>query len=176
MKDWKYYAISEKQLNPKTVKVFDESMKPHYEFGGYEPELNPAYSIQESILAMVIDTQEALCVNAIKLWAREKGYDDVILMDEAKLKEIIRLGSAEYERLHGEDCDDGWIPCKERLPEEKINPITDDFYEYEVTFKQGTVTDIRHYKFGRGHWWNYGMLSDDCVVAWREHLEPYHEP
>ena len=75
-----------------------------------------------------------------------------------------------------EDCGGGWIPCKERLPEEKINPVTDDFYEYEVTFKQGDVIDIRHYKFGRWHWWNYGMLSDDCVIAWREHLEPYHEP
>ncbi len=81
---------------------------------------------------------------------------------------------ADMERL-AEDCG-GWIACKERLPEEKINPVTDDFYEYEVTFKQGDVIDIRHYKFGRGHWWNYGMLSDDCVIAWREHLEPYHEP
>lgn len=81
---------------------------------------------------------------------------------------------ADMERL-AEDCG-RWIACKERLPEEKINPVTDDFYEYEVTFKQGDVIDIRHYKFGRGHWWNYGMLSDDCVIAWREHLEPYHEP
>ena len=83
---------------------------------------------------------------------------------------------AENMQRSAEDCGGGWIPCKERLPEEKINPVTDDFYEYEVTFKQGDVIDIRHYKFGRGHWWNYGMLSDDCVIAWREHLEPYHEP
>ena len=86
-----------------------------------------------------------------------------------------KLQSENMERS-AEDCGGGWIPCKERLPEEKINPVTDDFYEYEVTFKQGDVIDIRHYKFGRGHWWNYGMLSDDCVIAWREHLEPYHEP
>lgn len=65
--------------------------------------MNPAYSIQKNIFAMVIDTQEAVCVNAIKLWAKEKGYDDVILIDEAKLKEIISLGTAEYERLHGGD-------------------------------------------------------------------------
>ena len=81
-----------------------------------------------------------------------------------------KLQAANMERS-AEDCG-GWIACKERLPEEKINPVTDDFYEYEVTFKQGDVIDIRHYKFGRGHWWNYGMLSDDCVIAWREHLEP----
>jgi hypothetical protein len=88
---------------------------------------------------------------------------------------IEELEASDMERS-AEDCGGGWIPCKERIPEEKINPVTDDFYEYEVTFKQGDVIDIRHYKFGRGHWWNYGMLSDDCVIAWREHLEPYHEP
>lgn len=86
-----------------------------------------------------------------------------------------KLQAANMERS-AEDCGGGWIPCKERLPEEKINPVTDDFYEYEVTFKQGDVIDIRHYKFGRGHWRNYGMLYDDCVIAWREHLKPYHEP
>ena len=43
----------------------------------------------------------------------------------------------------------GWIPCSERLPEEKINPVTNDFYEYQVTFKSDKVTDVRHYKFGR---------------------------
>ncbi len=88
--------------------------------------------------------------------------------------EALSAKLADMERS-AEDCG-GWIACKERLPEEKTNPVTDDFYEYEVTFKQGDVIDIRHYKFGRGHWWNYGMLSDDCVIAWREHLGPYHEP
>ncbi len=88
--------------------------------------------------------------------------------------EALSAELADMERS-AEDCG-GWIACKERLPEEKTNPVTDDFYEYEVTFKQGDVIDIRHYKFGRGHWWNYGMLSDDCVIAWREHLGPYHEP
>lgn len=99
------YSVPEVRLNPQTEKVIDDKGMPHFQFCGYEPEIsmNPAYSIQQNILAMVIDAQEAVCVNAIKLWAKEKGYDDVILMDEAKLKEIIRLGSAEYERLHGAD-------------------------------------------------------------------------
>lgn len=99
----------------------------------------------------------------------------VVLNKAADTIESLSAKMADMERS-AEDCGGGWIPCKERLPEEKINPVTDDFYEYEVTFKQGDVIDIRHYKFGRGHWWNYGMLSDDCVIAWREHLEPYHEP
>ena len=99
------YAVPEVRLNPQTEKVIDDKGMPHFQFGGYEPEMemNPTHSIQESIFALVMDAQEAVCVNAIKLWAKEKGYDDVILMDEAKLKEIIKLGSAEYERLHGED-------------------------------------------------------------------------
>lgn len=99
------YEIPKIRLNPQTEKSIDDNGMPHFQFGGYEPEMemNPAYYIQQNILAMVIDVQEAVCVNAIKLWAKEKGYDGVILMDEAKLKEIIRLGSTEYERLYGGD-------------------------------------------------------------------------
>ena len=26
---------------------------------------------------------------------------------------------------------DGWIPVEERLPEEKVNPVSNDFYEYQ---------------------------------------------
>lgn len=68
-----------------------------------------------------------------------------------------------------------WIPCSERLPEEKINPVTKDFYEYQVTFKSEDVTDVRHYKFGNGHWWNGPGIMDEYVTAWREPLEAYHE-
>lgn len=75
------------------------------------------------------------------------------------------------------DCG-GWIYCGDgkNLPEEKINPITKDFFEYQVTFKSEDVTDIRHYKFGRGHWWNGPGIMDEYVIAWRQNLEPYHEP
>lgn len=66
-----------------------------------------------------------------------------------------------------------WIPCSESLPEEKINPVTNDFYEYQVTFKSDEVTDIRHYKFGRGHWWNGPGTMDKYVTAWRPLPEPY---
>lgn len=95
--------IPKVKQNPQTVKTLDEDWKPHYEFGGYMPEcdMSGAYTITQSIIAKVADAQECACIEAIRIWAREKGYDDVILMDEAKLKEIIRLGSAEYDRLHG---------------------------------------------------------------------------
>lgn len=68
----------------------------------------------------------------------------------------------------------GWILCSERLPEEKINPVTKDFYEYQVTFQSEDVTDVRHYKFGNGHWWNGPGIMDEYITAWREPLEAYH--
>lgn len=105
MLDLKKYSVPEVKLNPQTVNTFGKDWKPHYEFGGYEPEydMSGAYTITKSIVAKVANAQECACIEAIRIWAREKGYDDVILMDEAKLKEIIRLGSAEYDRLYGED-------------------------------------------------------------------------
>lgn len=77
-----------------------------------------------------------------------------------------------------EDCGGGWIYFGDgkNLPEEKINPITKDFCEYQVTFKSDDVMDIRHYKFGNGHWWNFGECMDKYVIAWRQNIEPYHEP
>ena len=67
----------------------------------------------------------------------------------------------------------GWIPVEERMPEEKINPITEDFYEYQCTVKIGDFYDVRSYKFGRGHWWNGPGLMDRYVIAWMPSPEPY---
>ncbi len=66
-----------------------------------------------------------------------------------------------------------WIPCSERLPEKKINPITQDFYEYQVTYQNGDVKDIRYYKFGKGHWWNDAKVMDKYVIAWMPLPDPY---
>lgn len=67
----------------------------------------------------------------------------------------------------------GWIACGDRLPEEKINPVTKDFYEYQTTFQSEDVMDVRHYKFGNGHWWNGPSIMDEHVTAWRLPIEPY---
>lgn len=88
------------------------------------------------------------------------------------MEKLVRYEDLEEQR----EMKGGWIPCSERLPEEKINPITKDFCEYQVTFKSEDVTDIRHYKFGRGHWWNGSGIMDEYVIACRKNLEPYHEP
>lgn len=68
---------------------------------------------------------------------------------------------------------DGWIPVDERLPEEKANPVSQDFYEYQVTAKFGNVKDVRHYKYGNGHWWHGPGIVDQYVIAWRENPKPY---
>ena len=66
-----------------------------------------------------------------------------------------------------------WIPVSERLPEEKINPITEDFYEYQCTYHAYGIYDVRSYKFGDGHWWHGPGIMDDSVIAWRPLPEPY---
>ena len=68
---------------------------------------------------------------------------------------------------------DGWISVEERLPEERINPMTNDFYEYQVATKFGEIIDIRHYKFGRGHWWHGPAIVDKYVIAYQPLPEPY---
>ena len=68
-----------------------------------------------------------------------------------------------------------WIPVTERLPEEKIKPITEDFYEYQCTLKIGDYYDVRSYKFGDGHWWFDGCLMDGYVTAWMPIPQPYKE-
>lgn len=85
-----------------------------------------------------------------------------------------KLAAANMERSEAY-YNGGWIPVAERLSEEKINPITRDFYEYQVTFKCDDIEDIRHYKFGKGHWWNGQQVMDKYVTAWRVPISPYRE-
>lgn len=68
---------------------------------------------------------------------------------------------------------DGWIPAEERLPEGEVNPVSQDFYEYQVTAEFGNVKDVRHYKYGKGHWWHGPGIVDQYVIAWKERPEPY---
>lgn len=76
----------------------------------------------------------------------------------------------ELERLN-----DGWVPVEDRLPEEKVNPVSQDFYEYQVTAKFGNAKDVRYYRYGNGHWWNGAGVVDKYVIAWRENPEPYRQ-
>lgn len=92
---------------------------------------------------------------------REKGWDEAI---DAALDELRKIKAA-----------DEWIPCSERLPEDKINPLTRGYYTYPVTVTIGDdLVDIRYYKFGEGHWWNnWSINMDEYVIAWQPELEPW---
>lgn len=72
-----------------------------------------------------------------------------------------------------EEYNGGWIPCCEKLPEEKINPITKDYYVYPVTYRNENIEDIRYYSYGNGHWHHCLQIMDDFVVAWQPLPQPY---
>ena len=107
----------------------------------------------EKILEEII--KKSFCVEI-----REYESETVVLLDD--VEEILE-----------KHMNDGWIPVQELLPVEKINPVTKDYYEYQVTAKFGNVKDVRHYKYGNSHWWNGPGIVDQYVLAWKETPEPY---
>lgn len=77
------------------------------------------------------------------------------------------------ERPQGE-----WIPFGERLPEGKIDPMTNDF---ELVLCSTVWDVVRPYKFGKpighdkAHFWSGGGIMDDYVIAWMPLPEAYKE-
>ena len=63
----------------------------------------------------------------------------------------------------------GWISVKDRLPEEQINPKTNDF---EYVLCAMTFGDVRAYKYGRmdgntkAHFWKGLGIIDKYVTHW----------
>ena len=93
--------------------------------------------------------------------------DEIETVEEAVwLDEALAMG---IQALRKKD----WTPVSEGLPEGGINPITQDFYQYPVTFRNGDVYDVRYYKFGNGHWWHGAQIMDGFVTAWKDLPEPY---
>ena len=83
-------------------------------------------------------------------WNYAKGLEYAI--------EIVNQVAEEYK------SNDSWIPCSERLPEEKENPITRDYYVYPVMVDLGKRSDIRYYGYGDGHWW-HGLTKMDGLFT-----------
>ena len=77
-----------------------------------------------------------------------------------------------FDRWREEHGNCGWIPCSERLPEEKENPITRDYYVYPVMVDLGKRSDIRYYGYGDGHWWHGLTKMDGLVTHWMD-IKPY---
>ena len=64
-----------------------------------------------------------------------------------------------------------WVSVKDRLPEEKENPYTKDYQEVLCVLSTRFGTDVRVYKFGKGHFWN-GPTEIDRVIS---HWMPFPE-
>lgn len=121
-----------------------------------------------------------------------KGYEDTGVTPEqiyeidrlytekccelAVLSEKFRVLSVNYNEMleSTEKSNSVWIPVDVLLPEEKINPITNDAYVYPVTVNIGGITDVRYYSFYNGHWYNQGPQPvDNLVTAWAPRMTPY---
>lgn len=69
-----------------------------------------------------------------------------------------------------------WISVTERLPEEKISPMTMDYTEYPCVFDgRDGQREVRYYKFGKGHFWHGPGCIDEYVTHWAEPM-PLPEP
>lgn len=72
-----------------------------------------------------------------------------------------------------------WIPVSKRLPEGKIDSITNDF---EPVLCSTIWDDVRPYKYGKpighdkAHFWSGGGVMDNYVIAWMSFPETYKEP
>lgn len=60
------------------------------------------YSIERKIIAQIVNMSDRACVEAIYKWAERNGIDEVRLCDERKLREVLKLGFSEYQRLYGD--------------------------------------------------------------------------
>ncbi len=69
----------------------------------------------------------------------------------------------------------GWISVKDRLPEERINPLTQDFQNVICFCEFGGMpkhTDIRVYGFGKRAWenephfWHGPQIIDGVITHW----------
>ena len=107
----------------------------------------------------------------------DKRFDSVPMEQTTEIlllrKDLRDLPLVTPKQMSSSEIPNNWIPVSERLPKEEINPITEDFYEYQCTYHAYGVYDVRSYKYGNGHWWHGAGIMDDSVIAWRENPDPY---
>lgn len=71
-----------------------------------------------------------------------------------------------------------WVPVSERMPEGRIDPVTNDF---EYVLCSTTWNDVRSYKFGKrigedkAHFWYGGVIMDEYITAWQPLPKPYQK-
>lgn len=101
-----------------------------------------------------------------------------ILSEAADTIESLSEKLTDMERP-AEDCGGGWIPCKERLPEDGVDVLVWFEYfrygEYDRLFQTKGIS----YTFN-GEWSGFVNGSSGWnqlrIIAWQPLPEPYHEP
>ena len=82
---------------------------------------------------------------------------------------IKKRKAIEIVKQEAEQCNNGWIPRSERLPEENQEVILQDFYGNITIEKMKTNDGAKG--FIDGDWWS----SANNYVAWQPLPEPYKE-
>lgn len=59
-----------------------------------------------------------------------------------------------------------WVSVKDKLPEEKTNPLTLDYEEVVCAVNFSIGRDVRVYKFGEGHFWHGPEIMDQYITHW----------
>lgn len=92
------------------------------------------------------------------------------------IKKAYNKGVRDTKKDYRPQCE--WIPVSERLPEERINPRTNDFEEVICTTVWG---DVRHIKYGKPighdepHFWYAAEIWDKYIISWQYKPEPYQK-
>lgn len=113
-------------------------------------------------------------------WLHDVPMAKAIMRQAADTIESLSAKLADMERS-AEDCGGGWIPCKERLPEENefvlvvVQLSEMSFKEYETCC--GYLMNNKWYTYTERDFFEVGeMHRSDKVIAWQLLPKPYHEP
>ena len=68
-----------------------------------------------------------------------------------------------------------WIPVSERMPDERINPLTHDFDTVICLCEFSKATDVRMYAFKDGHFYCGHMVMDEYITHWMYKPQPPKE-
>lgn len=109
------------------------------------------------------------------LYAREGKARELLKEAADTIESLFAKLQAENMERSAEDCG-GWIPCKERLPENDMCVLA------QVNGKYKNITFEDAFEFAtyiKGEGWTleeYPDYYNPNVIAWRKLPEPYHKP